>query len=249
MAGRLRALVASEPTQVRHLLVDALEREPGVVVVGQADSAVKAVGLARSLRPEVVLVDFQLPHRIGLDAVPLTRTSGLDAAMDISRELGKTKVLLVTNAGLPVQQESVLGKEVEAFLYTQTAAASQPVDIRKLFDGGVVADGLVFAKLGTRERISDSNRIIEISEKLVAFSSLVILGGLGLMVTLFLASAGVFLAAAGAAGLLLGVTARVAGGLALKRRKSALKPEVVKPKWLKVVRDDDQERPQTMLDI
>lgn len=249
MDTRLRALVASEPPQVRHFLVDALERQPGVVVVGQADNAIKAMGLARRLRPEVVLVDFELPQYAGFDSIPLTRASGLDTAMVISQELGKSKVLLLTNLGQSLQQESATGGEMESYLYTGTADSSRPIELWKLWEKGPEVEPLIFASLGTREQAQDSSRIIEISEKVVAYSGLALMGGLGLMVTLILAGAGAALAAAGAVGIFLGLAIRVVGGQWLKRRAGPVENGQTRQKWLKAVPDDGETRSQGMPDI
>jgi DNA-binding NarL/FixJ family response regulator len=66
----IRVLLVGGPALVRAGLRSLLEQQPGVVVVGEADSAGDAVALVRSTRPEVILVDVGAP---GLDPVESTR--------------------------------------------------------------------------------------------------------------------------------------------------------------------------------
>lgn len=59
----------------------------GFVVVGTATDATAAVELARSLRPDLIVADVQMPHLDGLDAAAL-----------IHAELGTPAVILTGNA-------------------------------------------------------------------------------------------------------------------------------------------------------
>ena len=67
-----RVMVASEYPEVRHLVSEVASRKSGAVIVGHAENGLKATTLARSVRPDVVLLDCHLPHAVGLDAVPLS---------------------------------------------------------------------------------------------------------------------------------------------------------------------------------
>lgn len=205
---KLRAIIASEDTEEQHLLTDVVEREPGVVVVGKAKNSLKAMSLARSLRPDVVLVDSRLPYNVGLDAVRLSRISGLDTAMDISQELPKSMVILLPNTNMMVHRENGLYGNMEAYLYMHTATASIPIRLRELFYETAPASSLIFAQVKTKERVSLRHQVNEICEKATLYSGIAALGGLVLIITLFLAGAGAFLAAGGIAGLLLSLTGR-----------------------------------------
>ena len=207
-SANLRAIVASEHPHKRHLLTDVIEREPGVVVVGQAGNALKAKSLARSLRPDVVLVDSCLPYNVGLDTVRLSRISGLDTAMDISQELPKSMVILLPNTDIMVYQENGLYGNTKAYLYAQTAATNIPIRLRELYYKKTPAASLVFANVKIGEQVSLRQRVIEICERATLYSGLAALGGLVLIITLVLAGAGAFLAAGGFAGLLLSLAGR-----------------------------------------
>jgi hypothetical protein len=92
-----RVMVATEQSNVRHILETKVKENPGFIIVGEAESAIKALSLARSLRPDVAIIDSALPHNFGIDSLPLSRIGGLDTAQAISEEMPNTRVILLTN--------------------------------------------------------------------------------------------------------------------------------------------------------
>ena len=64
----MRVLVADDPSLFRDGLVSLLEAA-GYTVVGQAGNGQEAVELARSLHPELILLDLHMPVMNGLEAL------------------------------------------------------------------------------------------------------------------------------------------------------------------------------------
>lgn len=64
----IRVLVAEDSVTVRELLVQILQSDPEIQVVGQAKNGVEAVELAERLRPDLITMDVHMPVLDGLEA-------------------------------------------------------------------------------------------------------------------------------------------------------------------------------------
>ena len=82
----LRILIADDHHVVRQGLRAYLRVDPELEVVGEAENGAEAVGLARRLRPDVVLMDLIMPE---LDGIAATR--------QIRGELPDTEVMALTS--------------------------------------------------------------------------------------------------------------------------------------------------------
>jgi DNA-binding NarL/FixJ family response regulator len=66
----IRVMVVDDHPIVRQGLVSVLEDEQDLEVVGAADSAVEALRVVHRLRPDVMLLDLEMPELDGVDAIP-----------------------------------------------------------------------------------------------------------------------------------------------------------------------------------
>lgn len=74
----IRILVVDDHPVVREGLVALLEDEPDFEVVASTDSAEEAVARAGRLRPDVVLLDLELPGMDGVQALPALAAASPD---------------------------------------------------------------------------------------------------------------------------------------------------------------------------
>lgn len=69
--SRKRILVVDDHAVLREGLVAQINREPDLVVCGEAEDARQALGSVEKLRPDLVLADITLPGRNGLELIRL----------------------------------------------------------------------------------------------------------------------------------------------------------------------------------
>jgi NarL family two-component system response regulator LiaR len=69
VAKPIRLLIADDHAIVREGQRALIETEPDMAVVGEAVDGVEAVDMARSLEPDVILLDLLMPRKGGVEAI------------------------------------------------------------------------------------------------------------------------------------------------------------------------------------
>jgi two-component system, LytTR family, response regulator len=77
MTSRLRVVLADDERPARAFLVGLLERCPDVEIVGEATTGTEAVEVIERERPDLALLDLQMPELDGLGVVRLVRKDRL----------------------------------------------------------------------------------------------------------------------------------------------------------------------------
>lgn len=88
---QIRVLIADDDAIVRASLSLLIAHEPGMEMIAEARDGEDAVALARLHRPDVVLMDVQMPRMTGLEATKLLTESG---------ETAGTRVIVLTTFDL-----------------------------------------------------------------------------------------------------------------------------------------------------
>ena len=82
----IRVFLLDDHEMIRRGIRDLLETEPGIVVVGESDSAQEATRRIPALRPDVAILDGRLPDG-----------SGIDVCRDIRSQDPSIKALILTS--------------------------------------------------------------------------------------------------------------------------------------------------------
>ncbi len=83
MKESIRILIADDHPIVREGLATVLNQEEDIEVVGLAENGVRAVSLARELRPDVILMDLQMPEMDGVEAIQRIKEEAEDIGIII----------------------------------------------------------------------------------------------------------------------------------------------------------------------
>jgi DNA-binding NarL/FixJ family response regulator len=108
----IRVLVVDDEHLVRGGLKMILDAQPDIEVVGEAGDGAQAVAGAGTLRPDVILLDVQMPVM-----------NGLDAAREILRLPDvRAKVIMITTFDLDEYVHAAIAAGASGFLLKDTRA-------------------------------------------------------------------------------------------------------------------------------
>ncbi|HSG05142.1 MAG TPA: response regulator transcription factor, partial [Nitrospiria bacterium] len=69
----IKILIVDDHTLFRKGLINLLDQQEGISVIGEAGDGEEGIQLARELKPEVILMDVQMPRRNGIEATRAIR--------------------------------------------------------------------------------------------------------------------------------------------------------------------------------
>jgi two-component system chemotaxis response regulator CheY len=97
--GSMRALVVDDSAVMRKVLIGALSRA-GITKVDQAADGVEAVEAATGMDYNVILMDWNMPNMLGIDALKTIRANGKSTpVIMVTTEAEKRRVVEAIQAG------------------------------------------------------------------------------------------------------------------------------------------------------
>jgi two-component system response regulator DesR len=159
----IRVLIAEDQSLVRGAMAALLGLEPDLEVVADVSRGDEVVPAALAHRPDVAVLDIELP---GLD--------GLAAAAQLRTAVPSTRVLIVTTFGRPGYLRRAFEAGASGFLLKDAPASELAVAIRRAAAGDRVVDPALAAEalsegaspLSERERevLAEATRLATVAE-------------------------------------------------------------------------------------
>jgi two-component system response regulator DesR len=126
---RIAILLAEDEHLIRGALAALLRLEDDFDVVAEAGTGTEALSMARALRPDVAILDLQLPD---LDGITVARA--------LHDELPRCRTLIVTSHGRPGYLKRALANGVRGFLPKTVSAEVLADVVRTIHKGGRYVD-------------------------------------------------------------------------------------------------------------
>jgi two-component system, NarL family, response regulator DesR len=125
----IRLLIADDQALVRGALAALLDLEPDLEVVSEVGRGDEVIDAAKSARPDVALLDVEMP---GLD--------GIEAAAALRAAVPGVRVLMVTTFGRPGYLRRAMEAGAAGFVVKDTPATQLADAVRRVHQGLRVVD-------------------------------------------------------------------------------------------------------------
>jgi two-component system response regulator DesR len=125
----IRVLLAEDQGMMRGALAMLLGMEEDIEVIAQVEAGDRVVGVAMETKPDVALLDIEMPGR-----------SGLDVATDLRGKLPSCKVLILTTFSRPGYLRRAMESGASGFLVKDGPVEELAGAIRKVLGGQQVID-------------------------------------------------------------------------------------------------------------
>jgi DNA-binding NarL/FixJ family response regulator len=132
----ISVLLVDDHELLRAGLRSRLETEKSITIVGEADSAERAVLMARSLQPDVILLDLLLPRKSGYEAIP-----------ELAKVAPHAKVIVISSQAAPSSVRRALSAGAVGYLPKRASDRELVTAISQVMDGNGYVDPDLGAKL------------------------------------------------------------------------------------------------------
>ncbi|MFC5066091.1 response regulator [Actinomycetospora atypica] len=130
----VRVVLGEDEELIREALVGLLAREDDLEVVAAAGDGRRTVEAALAHRPDVVVVDLQMPVLDGLGVVE-----------ELARALPSCRVVVLTGHGRPAVLRQALASGARGFLAKGAPGTALADVVRRVHDGGRYVDPVLAA--------------------------------------------------------------------------------------------------------
>lgn len=105
-------LIVDDHRVLAELLAEALSKDELVDVLGTVGTSSEAISVARSVRPDVIVLDYDLPD-----------SQGAEALVALNQEVPTARVLMLTSYSSPVVLNEVMDAGADGFITKRNGSA------------------------------------------------------------------------------------------------------------------------------
>ena len=142
MSNQTRVLVVDNHTLIREGVASLLASQPDLTVVGKADCGEKALELAQSLKPDLVLMDLVMPGM-----------GGVEATRRLLALLPECKVIMLTENDDEDHLFDAVHHGAMGYVLKSAATSTLVPMVRRVLRGEAALSGLMAAKMLTAFRL------------------------------------------------------------------------------------------------
>lgn len=151
---QINVVVADDHPVVRQGITQILELENDIKVIGQASNGKEAVNVVRELKPDIVLMDINMPILNGIQAMQKLKDDGVDSKIIVLTIHTETEYLVKT---VQLGASGYVLKDAEANVLIDA--------IRRVYNGGTYIPSDLAAELikgyNTKPQIKDEEELTD----------------------------------------------------------------------------------------
>jgi len=153
MSKKIHILIADDHQIVREGIVALLEEEADIEVVGQASDGNQAVLLAKTLKPDIILLDMVMPRKDGLEAI-----------RQIMVDNSQSRILVLTSFSEDEKVVTAIREGAMGYLLKEASAQELLYAIRTIYEGETFLPPVIARKL--IKEISQPREIVQMKPSL-----------------------------------------------------------------------------------
>ena len=136
MSKNIRILIVDDHPVVRHGLRGMLNIKPGLEVVGEAEDGDEAISQARTLEPDVILLDLILPRKDGLAVIE-----------ELKQEAHQAYILVLTSLTEDEKLIAALDAGAQGCLLKDSSPTELVRAVRDVYEGELALHPAIARKL------------------------------------------------------------------------------------------------------